>query len=452
MKPSTKVIVVLAVVVPAIVVSVWRLMNPAPDRSIVQAASELAQAKAEIEALGLTLDPVEFGRRLQVPVDDDAGPIIQEVAQDIFTLGGFSELFSGEDHVAKCVEFDRLHPEVLEELRLAASKSGCDFQRDWSLGLNIMFPEFASMKSLVKYCSHLAEADALEKQYDSALEKLLIADRIASFSDADRTVIGHLVTIAGKIIIESAIVRILMEESGDPAVQDLVREYVVRAAQLNQLDSCLEGELIMASTSVKEFSETYEQLFSDDQRILNSLTFGKNETRHDERTLKSIRSVERRVLADASLAVYLRYLGELYGHISRDASWDETMADVAAFEASLDEAASPSDLFMQIVRSEMSILMAAHGRSVAMLEMLALVADVLDRTRGIGLAAAVKEHDSTVYDRINGGYFRVIMADPGFKVYSIGIDAIDAGGTDSIGRDSFHNESRDDFGYWIPYD
>ena len=142
----------------------------------------------------------------------------------------------------------------------------------------------------------------------------------------------------------------------------------------------------------------------------------------------------------------------MYGYVSRETSWDEVLADVASFETSLEQASSPSDLYMQIMRSEMSLLVKANGRAVAMIEMLALVADVLDRTRETGLAAAVKEHDSTVYDRINGGHFRVVLADPGFKVYSTGIDAIDAGGIDSIGRDSFHNESRDDFGYWIPYD
>lgn len=85
-----------------------------------------------------------------------------------------------------------------------------------------------------------------------------------------------------------------------------------------------------------------------------------------------------------------------------------------------------------------------------MAEMLLLIADLLERTREIGLEAAIAELDGTVYDRINGGTFRVVMAEPGFKIYSIGFDGIDDGGPETIGRGFLRNEDGDDMGYWIP--
>lgn len=87
-----------------------------------------------------------------------------------------------------------------------------------------------------------------------------------------------------------------------------------------------------------------------------------------------------------------------------------------------------------------------------MAEMLLLVADVLKRASENGLQAAVAELDGTVYDQINGGTFRIVVADPGFKVYTIGFDGIDSGGPEKVGRNISHDENVNETGYWIPYE
>ncbi|HZH98811.1 MAG TPA: hypothetical protein VEX38_07550, partial [Fimbriimonadaceae bacterium] len=95
----------------------------------------------------------------------------------------------------------RRSEKVLLLLEDAAAKPYCQFNRDYSLGFDVLFPEFVLMKEAVRLLCLKARYEVHTGQGSRAVKTLRTAYRVAEHSGQDPILIAMLVRIANEVIV-----------------------------------------------------------------------------------------------------------------------------------------------------------------------------------------------------------------------------------------------------------
>ncbi|MCH7944574.1 MAG: hypothetical protein IIC73_00955 [Armatimonadetes bacterium] len=428
-KRSKVVLFVLATAVVAAVIAAWQLMSQGGGSK----EDDLARAKAKIEEIGFTVDPDELGRRLYVPSDENAAPIIVSLGSKFASDGEIGRLLNEQENSADtCPIYHRQNPDVYEQLLEAAGKAGCDFGRDWSDGPKLLLPEIAQAKAMVRYSAILAKADANEGDYDGALQKLLVADRIGRHIGREPMIISKLVEYACRSIVLKAATEILADRPAEPATSDLVTRLGGSLRSLEDIRQGLQVGLIMGHVAIREY--TPEEILKLDRGYTVKSGTG-------DRVDPNLRA--------AGEAVYMQRIVQLYDIWSRTNPAETVLSMTEAFDESVENDTQEGAEYTRII---MPVYSGAYHSSVVAgtaTSMFRRLGQVVATIREDGIDVAVEKYDGRLADRVSGQEFRLTAVPGGFKFYSMGWDGKDDGGPDKIGY-RFRNETNDDFGFWIP--
>ncbi len=148
------------------------------------------------------------------------------------------------------------------------ARTGCDFNRDWSKGPALLFPEFADMKALVKYLTFRADAVDLKSDPAGALKSMDYSNRIALDSGSDPVLIGMLVQIACRMISDREFEHLISHHTRDGKFLAEVGAMIDRQSRLPDPRKYLGGEIVFERQTLKMLSnlrdlQTDQGVYSD---------------------------------------------------------------------------------------------------------------------------------------------------------------------------------------------
>jgi hypothetical protein len=108
----------------------------------------------------------------------------------------------------------------------ASTKPDCRFPRDLDLGIMVLYPEFAQMKTLAKFLAADAEIKARKGERTGALLDIRTGRRLAYFAARDPGVIGAMVGIAIDSIMLDAVGTIASDAADQPTFLAALRKSI----------------------------------------------------------------------------------------------------------------------------------------------------------------------------------------------------------------------------------
>ena len=140
---------------------------------------------------------------------------------------------------------------TLELARKASLKPGCDFGRKWELGIFLLLPEFAQLKTLVKLAVHRAGIDADAGRFEDAMGWLQVGQRVARHAD-EPILIGALVSIACDGMVHKELQRELELHGGSPKFRGVAATFLSRELERPAFARGLIGEVLAARVTVAQ--------------------------------------------------------------------------------------------------------------------------------------------------------------------------------------------------------
>lgn len=171
----------------------WKLRQ---SRSSGNFENELRLARAE----GLPTHPAEFAAQIRPATpDENAAPIYRALSSQLRYSPELGELLDrvtfskDEEGLAAARRLLSEKAGALEAIDRAVQKPRCFFDRDWSKGAAVLFPEFAPMKAAARLLLLRGSVAIRERRIDDGLAEIPRCRRLASHASDEPHAISRLV-------------------------------------------------------------------------------------------------------------------------------------------------------------------------------------------------------------------------------------------------------------------
>ena len=223
---------------------------------------ELALARTRVRQAGLPLDPKELNQPLP-PSDQNAAPLYKQLtrlltAHPVVQEDAILNRVTGErmPDATQCEQIRRAlkhRQDVVQLVHQAANRPQCVFNRDYSLGMDLTFPEYAKMREAVRILT--AESTLLlhDGKPLEAIRNETLGFRIAQHSAQYPFIIAHLVEFALDSITMRWMMKCLYAAPDKPEVAQAIRVALATEYKPHPLSHAFKGELII-------FTEGLERL------------------------------------------------------------------------------------------------------------------------------------------------------------------------------------------------
>lgn len=141
--------------------------------------------------------------------------------------------------------------DVLTVIHQAAERPACVFERKWSLGPAVLFPEYARMRMASRWLMGESGLLLYDGKLVEAARNMAFGYRIAQQAASDPTIIAELVAVAIDSITDRGLENILYRAGDRPGVADAVRQAVEREWRPHSLAHALGGEMVIAGVSLE---------------------------------------------------------------------------------------------------------------------------------------------------------------------------------------------------------
>ena len=175
------------------------------------------------------------------PLERNAGMIASRIAT--------SQLTPAE--LAEVRQLLATRPDLLEAAHAAAAKPECDFNRDWSKGVELVFPEYATCREAVRLITAESVLLARDGKLNEAVENQAHGFRIARHSESDPIIIAYLVGVACRTISLSGLSAILNGSPPDAAAARKAVELLEANALPERYQRMFGGEIVMLTATLK---------------------------------------------------------------------------------------------------------------------------------------------------------------------------------------------------------
>lgn len=337
--------------------------------------------------------------------------------------------------------------ELLDKAQSVAGRT-VTWQKDWDSGAAVLFPELASIKTVVKDLVLRAELRSARRDIKGAAADLRAGSDIAKNAIKAPTLIHGLVEIACRSILVHGLQRTASFHLNDPIALEELRMAAKPLAQTPDLYYSLKGEAFMGLTSLRNFN----------WRILTNS--GWEEGMEPIDTTKLVRGGDIPGIAAKSFAVpYLNAWAEFAEKAKVQGSNPQSMI---ALSKTLEESAESQKGVSATFVSIFFPVFSQAGRAFAKTEADYLTADYAMRiavAKAKGSTAKVTEADIDPFD---GTALKVLINKSNIKVWSIGLNRTDEGGLSAdegrakyqlTGAPGSNPPSREDFDlvFELPY-
>lgn len=222
----------LAVV--AAVLAVAGLMVLTAWRQDAKFEAKVAQARA----YGFPFEGSDLVQTFDFPESENAALYLEQLrdahGRISFTdmqLGGelvrhsIKGAFTDEEWAALETHIQESSP-VLELLEAAARSQYCYFDRDWNSGMAVMFPEYAEVKGAVRPLLARARIRLRNGDIQGAGEDIAAVQAVSKFVSEQQTMISLLVGLAIDSFVMSLIQTVLPEAATNAEASDMLRERI----------------------------------------------------------------------------------------------------------------------------------------------------------------------------------------------------------------------------------
>jgi hypothetical protein len=256
------------------VASGGRLRNretQAMRQEFAQAETRLAHERVLAKQVGILVDWREMQRPLP-PAEQNAAidyveltrilaqrPLGKKTAEIIARAGQPTQEPSDLAVIEKTVAERK---DVLDLVRRATDKPACVFQRDWSLGPDVTFPEYVQMRQAMR----LLKADSLRLARSGheieAVREASRGFRLAAHAASERTLISQLVGMAIETITLSSMDEILEQCGPNMDIANRVRQAITERPAHYDLRAALCTETLMPAVICTRLgqAQTFERL------------------------------------------------------------------------------------------------------------------------------------------------------------------------------------------------
>jgi len=316
----------------------------------------------------------------------------------------------------------KLKPSLDKAVR-ATKMPGFRFNRDYSRGFDLLFPEYADFKTLTRWLSVRAILRANSGDDAGMAEDLTALAKISAACGSDDFLIGFLVQVATESITLQTMEQCLTEAKGRPGTIRAVRQAMKAFAPVPNVKEALRGEYFLSMMSMQKLIK------NRNPKDLEMMTSYGQESDNSSRMFSELMLTQG--LLESNAANFLRITRENYLALPTDPlDLTKAKAVFAATDKKLDaEANNIHYVFARIMAPVFANASEAFVRSAQQRRLLeVLVVSLQERNRTGRLPAKLPVKGALATDLFDGGNLRYSLVDGKLKIYSVGIDGFDNGG------------------------
>jgi hypothetical protein len=137
--------------------------------------------------------------------------------------------------------------DVMALVRTAAQRPICVFQRNWSLGPNLLLSEYGPIRDGVRMLTVESLLLAHDGRYQASIANQSLGLRIAEHAGGEPSTISFLVGVACRAITLAGFERILLQAGPNPEVAEAVRRRLAESPARFRLRPALGSEIVMSN-------------------------------------------------------------------------------------------------------------------------------------------------------------------------------------------------------------
>ena len=219
-------------------------------RFIASGPSSLAGEEAAARQAGIALNtPLE--RNPLLPPAQNAAPLLTDLTNVLTknpmilpVYGGGMDVFHHyrPQQISETQKILARRQDVMTLVHRAAGRSGCDFARDWSQGINLKFPEYQKMREATRLLKTESYLQAQAGDYRGAVKNQALGFRVTQNAASDHILISFLVGTARADGTLSGMQSVLIQAGPNAAVDAQVGEIVSRLTPQLSLHAAMAGK------------------------------------------------------------------------------------------------------------------------------------------------------------------------------------------------------------------
>jgi hypothetical protein len=391
------------------------------------------QLNRELEATrraGIPLEPSQLESMVRVADEQNAAPLYRQAVRLVQdrevekALKAVSDSSSpratAAQRAAGLAALRKVEP-ALKLVEAGAARPGCDFRREWTKGMYVLFPEFGPMKGFVKALGVRAREESRAGDWRKALRTLESAQRVAQHAGQEPILIGLLVQIACETIVQRDFQAVIDDHGRDQgflaAAQSLHRKF----GPLPDFRRALYGELVVGRVALKSIRGRGDlEVFSE----LDPGSMPAPPSRLERMVF------EAPVVRNGFESKLLKNYRELILDLPKDPEdWPGTERAAKASETRVAADQSLANVMSSILMPVFSQASRAIGRTQTNRRLTETSLRLLsERAEGKPLPAHLRPWGDVIIDPYSGNPFVYRRKGKGFLLYGVGEDGVDDGG------------------------
>lgn len=220
--------------------------------------SELDKQIAQARSLGMPVFPEDLCEPA-VPEPKNAAPYYHKIAErfgdDLKPVASrfdhnYDSIWDPRDFgsaVDALADLESVFP-LIEQLEFHPS---CQFQRDWSRGDGLSFPEIRAMRRCVRMLCLKAEIRSRRGDWRGAIQQLDTAERIATDSGSDPVLMAAMAQIGGQQCVRQEFGLILDRFASNKEALDAVQRWILDHTSLPNFKRAFGGDVVMIDVDLQ---------------------------------------------------------------------------------------------------------------------------------------------------------------------------------------------------------
>jgi hypothetical protein len=393
------------------------------------AAASLPDVLARAKTAGVPLELSDIGLDREVPDSENAAPNYRkaiaaleaispteraELAETLMQARWKTGAINTEAGSAR----KRVQP-ILNHVLEAASKPKLDFGRDWNLGFEVTFPEYAPMKEIAKLLSYDALLEANSGNIERALDKLEACMRMGHHVSQEPTLVSMLVHMAFDSIASHHIKILVSKRSNSAADLTAIENMLKRIPAVPSFKRAVAGEIVGVRKGVARLRSL---------RQFENLGDGAHPTAEASTELKPPLGISIETFRAAIDARNLEFWARMYSKVD-DSAPDQSgrQLDLVAkeYEDSGDTTYKVASIFLPVFAPAGDAIL--RDRTLRLLNQTKI--DILQYRLATGkYPTSLVVLGPKPIDPFDKGPLRYRQTSNGFILYSIGRNRVDDGG------------------------
>src|SRR5579871_99884 len=229
-----------------------------PIWGLINGRDGLDHQLVEYRKRGLPWTAGEVSQDRGLPESLNAGPLISRLSYDLSftksqtdTTTAWKDAMNGEFASSAVV---KKYAGILALAKRAAGMSFADFHRDWDMGPEILFPEMARAKTLVRLLLLRAMLEAHSGNPRACNDDLATSWCLGTLVGQEPTLIAMLVEISIRALVMTAAEHVIYIERSQPASLESLRETLRKMTDEPDFALSMRGEAYMGLTILRNGS------------------------------------------------------------------------------------------------------------------------------------------------------------------------------------------------------